>query len=90
MVELLFWFSPKTKNSRPQLYFQTKGKKKSAQKLYLLPFIYCFCPFFLIICTFLPNFFDPEALRGPSYFFKTLNEFGITPLAPYFEFIYKI
>ena len=31
-----------TKNIRPQPYFQTKGKKKSAQKLYLLPFIYCF------------------------------------------------
>ena len=77
-----FFFSPETKNNRLQPYFQTKGKKKLAQKLYLLPFIYCFWPFFVIICPFLPNFFDPEASRGPSCFFKTLKVFDIIPLVP--------
>ncbi len=28
------------------------------------------------------NFFDPEAFRSPSCFFKTLKVFGITPLRP--------
>jgi hypothetical protein len=58
-VELLFLFSSKTKNSRPQPYIQTKGKKKSAQKLYLLPFISLvfdhfslyFVPFYQIFLT---------------------------------------
>ncbi len=80
-----FFFSPKSKNSRRQQCFQTKAKKKLAQKLYLLTFIHCtlFWPFFVIICTFFYQiFFDPEAFRGTSCFFKTLKVFDFILLAP--------
>ncbi len=79
---LSFFFSPKTKNSRPQPFFQTKGKKKSAQKLYLLLLTYLTIFRYTLYRTFLPNFFVPEALRGPSCFFKTLKVFDIIPLVP--------
>ncbi len=39
-------------------------------------------PFLVLICTFFSKFLGPEAFRGPSCFFKTLNVFDITPLAP--------
>jgi hypothetical protein len=71
-----------TKNIRPQPYFQTKDKKKIRTKIVSATIHILFLTIFRYNCTFLPNFFDPEALRGPSCFFKTLKVLDIIPLVP--------